>query len=110
MKIWAVTVINLVFLSLVRTSQSHPPIIISKSEPDNVPLFNRINSTFPEVTQPITTTPEQPKLCGATIINTKNGTDSINGDELVFAHVLYRHGQRDIPNNIELTNVMWLIH
>lgn len=33
-------------------------------------------------------------------------TESSSEDELVFAHVMYRHGERDIPKKIELTNVI----
>lgn len=125
MKFFVAFVINLIVLVQITQSHTVPPTIMIKSEPvDGVLEVNPNNNTLPDVAA---SKPSEPPS-----IDT-NSADQPNEDELVFAQVvselnvffstvdktnhinsihfklqMYRHGERDIPNRIELTNVILL--
>lgn len=111
MKFFVAVVINLVLLVQISQSHSIRPTIIEKVEGDDMQLLNQDESSIfpevPEVTEPVTSFAEEPKeRCKEPELNTNKSADADNKDTLVFAQVIYRHGERDIPKKIELTNVM----
>lgn len=87
-----VTIITSLVL-VVKISYSHKvlPAIIVKSNSGDVPFVNPNNKIFPKVIHPVT---HKPKLCESAIINTNKSIESLNTDELVFAHVVSEYNQR----------------